>query len=89
MNLWTSLAFNDKEGHATFETTVNKLLSEFSLSFHLSDPMTPMNALRKLCHDLVEISRKIRKLLTDLLMLLATNDEKGHNTFEMTTEEVK
>ena len=89
MDLWTYLATNDKEGQAIFETTVNKLLSEFVLSFHLSDTMTPMNALRKWCHDLVKMSRKIRKFQTELLMLLANNNEKGQAIFEMTTEEAK
>ena len=89
MNLWTSLATNDEEGKAIFETTVKEHFSEFTLSIHLSDPMTPINALRRWCHDLVEISRKIRKFLTDLLMLLATNDENGRAIFEMTTEEAK
>ena len=89
MDLWTSLATNDEEGQAIFETTVKKQFSEFALSFHLSDPMTPMNSIRKWCHDLVKISRKIRKFLIDLLMLLANNDEKGQAIFEMTTEKVK
>ena len=78
--------------------SVKKQFSELSLSFHLSDPMTSMNALRRWCHDLVEFSRKIRRFLMHLLTLLATNDEKGQAIwemtvqgaiFEMTTEEAK
>ncbi len=42
------------------------------------------------CHDLVEISRKLRKLLTDLFMLLiATNNENERAIFEMITEEAE
>ncbi len=84
MDFWTSLATNDEEGQAIFETTVKKQFSDFTLSFHLSDPMTLMNALRRWCHDLVEISRKIRIFLTDLVTLLANNDKKGQAIFEMT-----
>ena len=78
MDFWTSLATNDEEGQAIFETTVKKLFSEFALSFFdLSDPMTSTSAPRRWCHNLVEISRKVRKFLRDLLMLLANNGEKG------------
>ena len=89
MDLWASLATNDEEGQALFETTIKKQVSEFALSFHLSDQMTPINSLKKWCDDLVEISRKLRKLLTDLLMLFATNYENGQAIFEMTTEEAE
>ena len=84
MDLWTSLATNDEEGKAIFEMTMKKQFSEFALFFHFSDPMTSMNALKRWCHDLVEISWKIRKFLMHLLMLLATNDEKGQAILEMT-----
>ena len=84
MGFWTSLATNDKEVQAIFETTVKKQFSEFAISFHPSDPMTSMSAPKRWCHDLVEISRKIRKFLTDHLTLLANNDEKGQAIFEMT-----
>ena len=48
MDFWMSLATNDEEGQAIFETTVKKQLSEFGISFHFSDPMTPpMNAPRR------------------------------------------
>ena len=47
MDFWMSLAMNDEEGQAIFETTIKKLFSEFALSFHLSNQMTPMNAPRR------------------------------------------
>ena len=80
---------NDKDRQEIVETTVKALFSEVTLSFHLSDQMTPINSLKKWCDDLVEISRKLRKLLTDLLMLFATNYENGQAIFEMTTEEAE
>ena len=84
MDFWTSLATNDEDGQAITETTVKEIFFEFALSFHLSDPMTSMSAPRRWCHDLVEILRKIRKFLIDLLTLLANNDDKGQAIFEMT-----
>ena len=39
MDFWMSLATNDEEGQAISEMTVKKQVSEFALSFHLSDPL--------------------------------------------------
>ena len=86
MDSWTSLATNDEEGQAIFETTVKKKILEFTLSFHLSDPMTSMSAPRRWCHYIVEISRKIRKFWTDLLTLLANNNEKGQAIKEQSSK---
>ena len=77
----------DLYGHLSLPTTMKgKLISKRPLRsnfrnspspFDLSDPMTSTNAPRRWCHNLAEISRKIRNFLRDLLMLLANNDEKG------------
>ena len=49
-------------------------------------PMTPMNAPNVWCHDLVEVSWKIRKFCWTFLHL-STDDEEGQAIFEMTVKE--